>query len=151
MLLKLDLLKYQGQLKLQSANDEKYIWCLIRKKYMVLTPEEIIRQLLLLYLIQDKGFPTNKISVEKMIWVNGRQKRYDILVFDKESQPFFLVECKSAKVPLDQSTFEQVGRYNITLKVPYLLICNGPKAYCAKIDLEKESFLFLEAVPLYEV
>jgi hypothetical protein len=150
MLLELDLLRYQNQLDIEYTGNKKYIFGLIRKKYLILTPEEIVRQILLLYLIEEKGFPVNKISVEKEIKLNGLKKRYDILVFDKELNPIFLVECKSAKIPLSQNTFEQIGRYNITLKVPYLLICNGPHAYCAQINQERESFDFLNQCPSYQ-
>lgn len=149
MLLTIDLLKYQSKLDIRYTNAQKYIFDVIRKKHMVLTPEELVRQLIVHYLIEEKEYPKNKIRIEMGLKVNNMGKRCDILVYDEHFKPILLVECKSAKVKVNQSVFEQIGRYNMTLKVPYLLVTNGPVNYCAYIDQEKKDFHFLDDIPTY--
>ena len=150
MLLNIDLLKYQNVLDIEYTNSQKYIFDCIRKKYMVLTPEELVRQLVIHYLMDEKKYPKNKIRVEMGLEFNGMSKRCDILVYDNNFEPVFLVECKSAKIKMDQKVFEQIARYNMTLKVPYLLVTNGPVSYCSLINQTEKSFSFLEKVPDYE-
>ncbi|BDS11407.1 type I restriction enzyme HsdR N-terminal domain-containing protein [Aureispira anguillae] len=149
MLLNINLLNYQDRLDIKYKNANKYVFDLIRKKYLVLTPEEVVRQLILHYLIEEKSYPKNKIRVEMGLDVNTMSKRCDILVFDADFEPIVLVECKSAKVKVDQKVFEQIARYNMTLKVPYLIVTNGPVNYCSKIDYENKQFQFLEEIPSY--
>lgn len=151
MLLKIDLLKYQSRLEIKYTNNQKYILGLIRKKYLVLTPEEIVRQLILHYLVEEKGYPKNRIRSEMGLEVNTMTKRCDILVFNKALEPALLVECKSAKVKVDNKVFHQIAQYNMTLKVPYLLVTNGPVNYCSLINQEEKTFEFLEEVPHYDL
>lgn len=147
--LNLDLLSYQAQLKTRRQDGKTYLFDPIRKKYLVLLPEEFVRQLVLLYLIEAKGFNRNRISVEKGLKVNELRKRCDILVYSPELKPFLLVECKAPEVPLNQATFEQIARYNLPLQVDYLLVTNGRHTYCCAMDYEKESFEFLSDIPSY--
>ena len=151
MLLDINLLKYQSKLKIEYKNAEKYIFDIIRKRYMVLTPEEVVRQLILHYLIEEKGYPKNRIRAEKGLEVNTMAKRYDILVFDKALKPVLLVECKSARVKIDHKVFDQIAQYNMTLKVPYLLVTNGPVNYCSIINQEEKTFEFLKEIPSYDL
>lgn len=151
MLLDINLLKYQPKLDIEYTNNQKYIFGIIRKKYLVLTPEEIVRQLILHYLIEEKGYPKNKIRAEMGLEVNTMIKRCDILVFNKALEPVLLVECKSAKVKIDYKVFDQIAQYNMTLKVPYLLVTNGPVNYCSIINQEEKTFEFLEAIPHYSL
>ncbi|CAA6801664.1 MAG: FIG00930567: hypothetical protein [uncultured Aureispira sp.] len=151
MLLDINLLQYQSKLDIKYKNAEKYIFDIIRKKYMVLTPEEVVRQLILHYLIEEKGYPKNKIRAEKGLEVNTMAKRYDILVFDQALKPLLLVECKSAKVKIDHKVFDQIAHYNMTLKVPYLLVTNGPVNYCSIINQEEKTFRFLKEIPPYDL
>lgn len=150
MLLPINLLQYQDRLRLTSNKGVAYLHCLSRKKQLVLTPEEVVRQLMLHYLIEEKHYPKNKIRVEMGLVVNTMNKRCDILVFNQQLQPVLLIECKSAKVAISQKTFEQIARYNSTLQVPYLLVTNGPHNYCSWIDQEKKTFSFLAEIPSYE-
>lgn len=151
MLLDINLLQYQSKLDIKYKNAEKYIFDIIRKRYMVLTPEEVVRQLILHYLIEEKGYPKNKIRSEKGLEVNMMAKRYDILVFDQALKPLLLVECKSAKVKIDHKVFDQIAHYNMTLKVPYLLVTNGPVNYCSIINQEEKTFRFLKEIPPYDL
>lgn len=149
MILTIDLLKYQGKLAIEYTNSQKYIFCLIRKKYLVLTPEEVVRQLILYYLVEEKGYPKNKIRTEMGLEVNTMTKRCDILAYNTNFEPVLLVECKSAKVKVNQQVFEQIGQYNMALKVPYLVVTNGPVNYCAYINQAEKNFRFLDEIPSY--
>lgn len=119
----------------------------IRKKEVVLTPEELLRQLVLLYLLEFKKIPAHRIRSEIGIEVNGMKRRCDILVFDADIQPWLLVECKSPKVKVSQATFEQAARYNMQLKAPFLAVTNGLATYCASLDFENSSFAYLGDFP----
>jgi len=147
-MISLNLLAYQNQLKTKKQDNKKFIFDPIRKKYLVLQPEELVRQLLILYLIQEKKISKNRIGIEKSLKVNHLNRRLDILIYDKDVQPFMLIECKAPAVKISQSTFEQIARYNLPLRVPYLMVTNGMHTYCCKMDYEKESFEFLEELPV---
>ena len=144
---KLNLPQYQ--IKIKEEGDKKYIFDPIRKKYLVLLPEEWVRQNFIQFLIQEKEYSASLIEVEKGLKLNELNKRADIVVSDNTGQPFVLVECKAPKVKIDQEVFEQVARYNMVFKVPYLIVTNGLEHYCAKIDFEKNSFEFLKEIPNY--
>lgn len=150
MLLPITLLDYQKDLQLKRQQEQVYIYGKIRKKWLVLQPEELVRQLLLEYLIQEKAYPSNRIRSEFGLKVNGLQKRCDILVFDHDLQPILMVECKAAKVKVTEAVFEQVAIYNRTLKVPYLLVSNGPVNYCSKVCFDSEEVSFLSEIPTYK-
>lgn len=150
MRLPIDLLQYQDRLQLSSNKGTAYLHCLSRKKALVLTPEEVVRQLMLHYLIEEKHYPKNKIRVEMGLVVNHMNKRCDILVFNQHLHPVLLIECKSAKIKICQKTFDQIARYNSTLQVPYLLVTNGPQNYCSWIDQVNRTYSFLTEIPTYE-
>ncbi len=122
---------------IKKKADKHYIQCHIRAKEILLTPEEWVRQHFIHYLINDKGYPRNLIAVEKQIKVNKLNKRFDVLVYNKLGEPIVLVECKAAHVPLSQDVFAQAANYNMTLKVPYLIITNGLKHIQASIYFEE--------------
>ncbi|MDF1672406.1 MAG: type I restriction enzyme HsdR N-terminal domain-containing protein [Vicingaceae bacterium] len=143
---KLNLPQYP--IKLKEEEGKKYIFDNIRKKYLVLTPEEWVRQNFIQYLIQDKKYPEGLILIEKGLKINELQKRADTLVY-KGSAPSVLIEFKAPKVKITQEVFEQIGRYNSIFKVPYLIVSNGLEHYCARIDFEQNSFEFLDRVPIY--
>jgi Type I restriction enzyme R protein N terminus (HSDR_N) len=151
MVLNLDFLKFQKALRIRKTTSDKYeIYDIVRRKYMVLQPEELVRQLVVHYLIKDKNYPLSKMRVEMGLTVNERQKRCDILVFDKQFQPFLLVECKAATVPIDQTTFEQIARYNLVFRVPFLLVTNGISTYCCQMDYDTEGVVFMDSLPSFE-
>jgi hypothetical protein len=149
MLLEIDFLKYKSFLKFKRANDATtLIYDPIRRKYLVLQPEELVRQFVLQYLNLEKKYPFKQIRTEKSLIINELQKRCDILIYDKQIQPYLLVECKAAHIPIDQAVFEQIARYNLVLQVPYLLVTNGLQTYCYEMNYEKQSFRFLSAIPI---
>lgn len=149
MLLELDFLQFQSKLRLSRSGDNTFVYDPIRKKELVLTPEELLRQLVLQYLLEEKKCPAHRIRTEIGIEVNGLQKRCDIVVFDADVNPWLLVECKSPKVRLTQATFEQAARYNLSLKAPFLAVTNGLATYCASLDFEQSDFAYLSDFPAF--
>ena len=147
MQLELDLLQFQPKLRFTKAGELTYVYDPIRKKDIVLTPEELMRQLLLLYLLEEKKYPAHRIRCEIGIEVNGLKKRVDIVVFDANIKPWMIVECKSPKVALTQAVFEQAARYNMRLQAPYLVTTNGLVTYCCALDFEQASFEYLQELP----
>lgn len=110
----------------------------IRKKWLVLTPEERVRQQLILFLLNIKKTPISHLSVEKAITVNGMTKRYDLVVFGEDLKPQMVIECKAPEVEITQAVIEQAGRYNKTLRAPILGVTNGSTHYFFTIDFETE-------------
>lgn len=143
--LKLD--EFQNRLKIKTEGQKRFLWDFIRSKWLVLLPEEMVRQLLIHYLIEQLGVNKNRIAIERGLSVNGLQKRCDILIFDQLMKPFLLIECKAPSVKLNQAVFRQIAQYNMTLNVPYLLVSNGPNAYCCAIDFEQKGYTFLDHIP----
>jgi len=111
-----DIVKEAGQPK---------IYDMIRRKYMVLTPEEWVRQHLIKFLVQDKNFPASLIAVERQVMINGLSKRFDLLVFDHQGLAFLLAELKSPDIKLTQDVLEQIANYNSRFSAPYLFVSNG--------------------------
>lgn len=112
------------QFKTKSIEGVTHIWDALRKKWLVLTPEEWVRQNFLTYLTQVLHYPSGSIAVEKQIKLLERTKRFDVVVY-KNLQPWLLVECKAPEIPLTPQVLEQALTYNINLQVPYIVITNG--------------------------
>lgn len=148
-LLQLNLLNWQSDLRLDKRQDKRYIFDPIRKKWLVLQPEEWVRQLLVQELLQNLGVPASRLRVEYGLEVNGRLRRCDVLVFDAQAQPLFLAECKAPEIQLSQATFDQIARYNLPLRVPYLLITNGPQSWACTVDHQAQSWAFRASLPSY--
>ncbi|KGE85334.1 type I restriction enzyme HsdR N-terminal domain-containing protein [Phaeodactylibacter xiamenensis] len=147
MEINIDLLRYKDQLRVKRQADKRLIFDRIRKKWLVLQPEEMVRQLILEYLLQERGYNSNRISMERGLKVNTLDRRFDLLVYDKEVKPYLLIECKAPQVKISQAVFEQVSWYNSSLQVPYLMVTNGRENYCCWMDYEAKSYRFLDAVP----
>ncbi len=144
---KLKLPEYQ--LNIKTSAGKKEIFDRIRKKYVVLTPEEWVRQNFIEYLVKAKNYPASLISVEAGLKLFKVKKRSDILIFQNTGKPLMIVECKAAKVKIDQSVFDQIARYNMALKVNYLVVTNGLSHYCCYLDYENNSYQFIENIPEY--
>jgi hypothetical protein len=136
-------------MKIVDKDGKRYVFDIIRKKYILFTPEEEVRQFIIQLMIDDLKYPKAAISVEKSFLLNERRKRYDIVVYQNE-KPWLLVECKAPSINISQTTFEQAGYYNLELKVPYLFITNGKTNFIVKIDLTTRQYQYLEALPEYE-
>ena len=144
----LNLPKYQFELKKEGKRT--LIFDAIRKKYLVLTPEEWVRQNFIQYLIQEKSFPASLIAIEAGLKYNQLQKRMDVLVYDTQANPYLMVECKAPKVKITQDAFDQIARYNMVFKVKYLVVTNGLNHFCCLMNYTKNTFTYLEEVPLFE-
>lgn len=132
-----------------NKNDKRYIFDILRKKYVALLPEEWVRQHLILYLVNEKQFPKGLMKIEHYIKMNKQTRFTDITVFDRMGKPLLLAECKSYKVPLSQYTFEQIGAYGSALKAPYFLLTNGLKHFVYQLNWQTDSINFLTDVPVY--
>ena len=143
----LNLPKYSFRIK--NRENKLYIFDKIRKKDIVLTDEEWVRQNFVDYLHKEKLYPLSIIALEKQCLVNETVKRTDILVFDKTGAPYIIVECKAPKVKIDQSTFDQIARYNMELKAKFLIVTNGLEHFYCQIDHEEKKYNFLKEIPNY--
>ncbi|WP_299781422.1 type I restriction enzyme HsdR N-terminal domain-containing protein [uncultured Formosa sp.] len=121
----------------------------IRKKFVILQPEEWVRQHCVHYLIAVKGYPKSLINVEKELIVNKLRKRYDIVIFNPNGSIHVIVECKAPKINITQTTFDQIARYNLTLNASYLMVTNGLNHYYCQMDFEAEQYNFLQDIPNY--
>jgi len=145
---KLNLPTYSFNIKL--IEQRKYIFDFIRKKYVILTPEEWVRQNFLKYLVDEKKYPASLIFVEKEFKLNNLSKRSDAVVYNRSGNPILIVECKAGSVKIDQKVFDQIARYNMKLNVDFLIVTNGLEHFCCKIDYENKKYLFLKEVPEYK-
>lgn len=136
--------------RVKSSENKTTIFDVIRKKFVVLTPEEWVRQHVVHFLIEERNYPKSLINVEKVIKVNGTIKRYDVVVFKPDGSIFLLVECKAPKVKITQHTFDQIARYNLTLKGEYQMVTNGLEHYYCQIDYQAENYHFITEIPLYK-
>ena len=135
--------------RFKSNENKVSIFDEIRKKFVVLQPEEWVRQHCVQYLIQQKKYPKSLINVEKTLKVNNLNKRYDIVVFNPDGSIHLIVECKAANIEIDQKAFDQIARYNLTLNATYLMVTNGINHYYCEMDLENECYKFLREIPNY--
>ena len=122
---------------------------MVRKKEVVLTPEEWVRQHIVHYLIEEKNYPVSLIALEKKLTLNGLTKRSDILVFNQNGTPEILIECKATNVQITQETFDQIARYNMKLDAKYLMVSNGLEHFYCMMDHQNESYQFLRDIPSY--
>lgn len=135
--------------RFKNSENKVSIFDDIRKKFIILTPEEWVRQHTVKFLLEEKNYPKSYINVEKLVKVNGINKRYDIVVFHPNGKLFLLIECKSPEVKITQETFDQIARYNLKLKAQYLMVTNGLNHYFCQMDFENEKYIFLEELPSF--
>lgn len=143
----MDLSVHLKAISKKKVGDIVYILCEARKTWVVLTPEEIVRQSCL-YELLSTGYSINHISVEKGIRINGVFQRYDIVLHDKNGVPLIIVECKAPQYPLKQKVMDQAGRYNIYLNAPYVWISNGHNNLFYQIDYKNQSAIKIDSLPL---
>lgn len=134
------------QIRLKQAQDKLYIFCLIRKNWMIYTPEEWVRQHILKFLMDDLGYSSSAIALEVPIPINGMRKRADIVVYQQE-KPLIMVECKATNVPISQATFDQIARYNIVLGSQFLMVTNGLNHFYCVMNFEEKRYHFLKELP----
>ena len=144
-MLKLNLPEFKISIK--NKDNKTHIFDIVRKKFVLLTPEEWVRQHIINFLIQRK-ISKNHIAVEKKIVINNLIKRFDIVVFDKSGKILVLVECKAPQITLNQKVFDQVSIYNQHLDSKYLMITNGLTHFYLKVDKKNKKYIFLDNFPI---
>ena len=136
--------------KLTQKEEVTFIFDELRKKHLVLTPEEWVRQHFIRYLINEKNFPSALLQIEGGLNLNQTRKRSDILVYDKLGEKIMVIECKAPSIKITQATFDQAARYNSVYKTRWIVVTNGLNHYYAKIEHENGRFLFVEELPNYK-
>jgi hypothetical protein len=136
--------------KLQQQNGKNVIFDALRKKYVALTPEEWVRQHFIRFLIDYKGYPKGLLANEVQLVLNGTKKRCDTVLFNKDLSARMIVEYKAPHIEITQAVFDQITRYNMVLKVDYLIVSNGINHYCCRIDYNTMSYTFLPEIPDYQ-
>ena len=142
---KLNLPSYNFTIRKNNNNYE--IFDSIRKQYVSLSPEEWVRQNFIRFLVEEKKYPEMLIAVEKSIKLNRMIRRPDIVIYDKTTKAKLIVECKAPSVKITQNTVDQIVRYNMTLKVDYLVVTNGLNHYCIQINYKENKYSFINEVP----
>lgn len=135
--------------KITLKEEQHYIFDELRKKHLLLTPEEWVRQHFIHYLIIEKKFPRSLIQLEAGLNLNQRQKRTDIVIFNATGERIMVIECKAPSIKISQAVFDQAARYNSVHKAKWLVVTNGLKHFYAQIDHVASGFLFVEELPAY--
>jgi hypothetical protein len=146
MLVKLNLPVHPQRLK--KEDDKQLIFCWVRKRFLVITPEEWVRQNLISFLQLDLSYPLSLMKIERQVKGGARNKRADLIICNTQGEPQVLIECKAPNEKLNKETFFQVGRYNRYINAPLLLISNGLEHFCCEVTDDNE-FRFLETIPAY--
>ena len=137
------------EFRFKNTKNKPGVFDVVRKKFVVLTPEEWVRQHCLHFLNKNLNYPLSLINVEKQLKVSGLKKRYDVVVFKTDGSIRILVECKAPSVPITQETFDQIARYNLSLEADYLMVTNGLQHYYCQLDYEQGKYNFLPELPAY--
>ena len=137
-------------LRLQQKDGKTYVYDSVRKRWVVLNPEEHVRQLLIQYLVKEMHYPLGMIAVEKQIMVGAMKKRFDIVVYNRLHRPWMLIECKAPEVALSEETFMQLLNYQRTIACQYWLMSNGHQQICADAR-DVQDIKWLQQLPLYEL
>lgn len=133
--------------RIREEEGKELIFDELRKVWVRLTPEEWVRQNFLQYLVQVMQYPASLIAIERELKLGELKKRFDVLVYNRQHQPWMMVECKAMEVNLDEAVLQQVLRYNIAVPVPFLVITNGN--YCAGFEKRNQQLQLIEALPVF--
>ena len=135
--------------KILKRNGKNVIFDTLRQKYVALTPEEWVRQHFVHFLTDFKGYPKGLLANEIQLDLNGTKKRCDTVLFNKDLSARMIVEYKAPNIEITQAVFDQITRYNMVLKVEYLIVSNGIRHYCCRIDYNTMKYTFLPDIPSY--
>ena len=135
--------------RLKNSENNIHIFDVIRKKFVLLQPEEWVRQHCIHFLTNEKKYPISLINVEKVVHINGLNKRYDVVVYNPDGSIHLIIECKAPKVKISQSAFDQIARYNLALKASFLMVTNGLNHYFCTMDHNLGAYNFLKDLPSY--
>ena len=141
----------QYSFRLREKLGKKLIFDSFRRQCVSLTPEEWVRQNFARYLTEEKHFPASLVAIERSLKINQRDFRTDIVLFSKSGNPLIVVECKAPEVKISQQVFDQIARYNLDLRVSYLIVTNGLEHYCCRFDQELLTYTFLPEIPDYKL
>jgi len=139
----------QYSFRIKDKLDKKLIFDGFRRRWVALTPEEWVRQNFARYLTEEKHYPASLVAIERSLRMNQRDFRTDIVLFSKSGNPLIVVECKAPEVKISQQVFDQIARYNLDLRVSYLIVTNGLTHYCCQFNQEQLSYTFLPEIPDY--
>lgn len=137
------------EFNIRQSSEGKEIWDEFRKKFVILTPEEWVRQNFLRHMSDYLSFPKSLLKVEGSMKYNALKKRPDIVAYSSNGKPLMVVECKATYVKISAETFKQASVYNKVIQAPYLVVTNGLKHFCCRQDFEKGTSSFLKEIPLY--
>ena len=137
------------ELKTKISDSKTLVYDRLRKQYVRLTPEEYVRQHFVNFLIEHRNFPEGLLANEVEIALGNLKKRCDTVVYNRMLVPIAIIEYKSPKTSISQTVFDQIARYNMTLKVPWLMISNGLQHFCCKLDIENGEYQFEKDIPYY--
>lgn len=137
-------------LRLKQEEGRTSVFDVLRRRYVALTPEEWVRQHFVHFLIEHKAYPAACLGNEISLSVEGLKKRCDTVIYGPNARPLAIVEYKAATVPITQRVFDQTWRYNMPLRVPYIIISNGMQHFCCRINYETSTSVFLADIPTYE-
>lgn len=135
--------------KIAVRNGKKVIFDVIRRRYVALTPEEWVRQHFVHFLLAYKGYPQALMANEVQLQLNGTKKRCDTVLYWRDLTARMIVEYKAPEIEITQAVFDQITRYNMVLKVDYLVVSNGMRHYCCRMDYKRNSYTFLKDIPDY--
>lgn len=135
--------------KITTREGKNVIFDVIRKRFVALTPEEWVRQHFVNFLITHKGFPQTLMANEVNLNLNGTKKRCDTVLYKRDLSARMIIEYKAPHIEITQQVFDQITRYNMVLKVDYLIVSNGLQHYCCLIDYTNQSYTFLKDIPDY--
>lgn len=141
----------KASLQLTQNEGEVFVWDVFRKKKLQLTPEEWVRQHFLHFLLNEKQFPIGLIASEYNIEVNKLKRRCDGVIFNRNSKPIAIVECKAPEIKLTENTFYQIAQYNFKLRVDWLILTNGLDTIVAKVNHRNQTIDYIEEIPNYEL
>lgn len=136
--------------RIRERNNKAWIYDIFRKKFVMFTPEEWVRQNFLTWLTLEKGYPVSMLGVETNLQMEGTLWRCDAVFFNRSAKPHVIIECKSPDVQITQESFDQVARYNYLLRARYLMVTNGLTHYCCQVDYLRHTYQFLKEIPLWK-
>lgn len=137
-------------IKIAVKDGKNTVFDVIRRRYVALTPEEWVRQHFVHFLLEQKGYPQALMANEVQVQLNGTKKRCDTVLYRRDLTARMIVEYKAPDIAITQKVFDQITRYNIVLKVDYLIVTNGLQHYCCRMDYERGSYNFLQDIPDYQ-
>ncbi|WP_311437943.1 type I restriction enzyme HsdR N-terminal domain-containing protein [Hallella colorans] len=137
-------------IKLQGTQEHPRVFDILRRRYVALTPEEWVRQNFIHYLIESLNYPATLLANEMRLQVGQKQLRADSILFDTELKPRMIIEYKAPNIAITQKVFDQISAYNLMLHADYLIVSNGMRHYCCKMDYDNNRYMFMDHIPKYE-